>query len=120
MGSNFKLHIYDSRLFFVNYTIQMFVRYKINVDSAQVHILKTISNAVLKRYPFVISMMTHSIKHISWFNFDALAQGAAYKPTKEPINYRGPGGDWTHDLQTEKTPPAASRPARSLHATEIV
>ena len=28
-----------------------------------------------------------------WFNFDALAQGNAYKPTKEPINYRGPGGD---------------------------
>ena len=30
--------------------------------------------------------------HICWFNFDALAQGNAYKPTKEPINYRGPGG----------------------------
>ena len=26
--------------------------------------------------------------HICWFNFDALAQGNAYKPTKEPINYR--------------------------------
>ena len=39
--------------------------------------------------------------HICWFNFDALAQGNAYKPTKEPINYRGPGGDRTHDLQTE-------------------
>ena len=25
--------------------------------------------------------------HICWFNFDALAQGNAYKPTKEPINY---------------------------------
>ena len=37
--------------------------------------------------------------HICWFNFDALAQGNAYKPTKEPINYRGPGGDRTHDLQ---------------------
>ena len=24
--------------------------------------------------------------HIWWFNFDALAQGNAYKPTKEPIN----------------------------------
>ena len=55
-----------------------------------------------------------------WFDFDALAQGNAYKPTKEPINYRGPGGDRTHDLQTEATPPAASCPARSLHATEIV
>ena len=44
--------------------------------------------------------------HICWFNFDALAQGNAYKPTKEPINYRGPGGDRTHDLQTEATPPS--------------
>ena len=57
--------------------------------------------------------------YICWFNFDALAQGNAYKPTKEPINYRGPGGDRTHDLQTEATPPAASCPARTLHATEI-
>ena len=58
--------------------------------------------------------------HICWFfNFDALAQGNACKPTKEPINYRGPGGDRTHDLQTEATPPAASCPARTLHATEI-
>ena len=57
--------------------------------------------------------------HICWFNFDALAQGNAYKPTKEPINYRGPGGDRTHDLQTEATPPAASCPACTLHATEI-
>ena len=57
--------------------------------------------------------------HFCWFNFDALAQGNAYKPTKEPINYRGPGGDRTHDLQTEATPPAASCPARTLHATEI-
>ena len=44
--------------------------------------------------------------YICWFNFDALAQGNAYKPTKEPTNYRGPGGDRTHDLQTEATPPA--------------
>ena len=61
----------------------------------------------------------HTYIHICWFNFDALAQGNAYKPTKEPINYRGPGGDRTHDLQTEATPPAASCPARTLHATEI-
>ena len=61
----------------------------------------------------------HAYMHICWFNFDALAQGNAYKPTKEPINYRGPGGDRTHDLQTEATPPAASCPARTLHATEI-
>ena len=27
-----------------------------------------------------------------FFNFDALAQGNACKPTKEPINYREPGG----------------------------
>ena len=40
-------------------------------------------------------------------------------PTKEPINYRGPSGDRTPDLQTEATPPAASCPARTLHATEI-
>ena len=58
--------------------------------------------------------------YICWFNFDALAQGNAYKPTKEPINYHGPGGGRTHDLQTEATPSAASCPARSLHATEIV
>ena len=57
--------------------------------------------------------------HICWFNFDALTQGNAYKATKEPINYRGPGGDRTHDLQTEATPPAASCPARTFHATEI-
>ena len=55
-----------------------------------------------------------------WFDFDALAQGNAYKPTKEPINYHGPCGDRTHNLQTEATPPAASCPAHSLHATEIV
>ena len=61
----------------------------------------------------------HTYIHFCWFNFDALAQGNAYKPTKEPINYRGPGGDRTHDLQTEATPPAASCPARTLHATEI-
>ena len=61
----------------------------------------------------------HTYIHICWFNFDALAQGNAYKPTKEPINYRGPGGDRTHDLQTEATPPAASCPACTLHATEI-
>ena len=62
----------------------------------------------------------HTYIHICWFNFDALAQEYAYKPTKEPINYRGPGGDRTHDLQTEATPQAASCPARSLHATEIM
>ena len=57
---------------------------------------------------------------ICWFYLDALAHENAYKPTKEPITYRGPGGDRTHDPQTEATPPAASCPARSLHATEIV
>ena len=61
----------------------------------------------------------HTYIHICWINFDALAQGNAYKPTKEPINYRGPGGERTHDLQTDATPPAASCPARTLHATEI-
>ena len=35
--------------------------------------------------------------HICWFNFDALAQGIAYKATKEPKNYCGPGEDWTPD-----------------------
>ena len=57
--------------------------------------------------------------HIYWFNFDALAQGIAYKPTNEQINYLGPGGDRIHDLQTEATPPAASCPTHTLHATEI-
>ena len=61
-----------------------------------------------------------TVVRVCWFDFDALTQGNAYKPTKEPINYLGPGGDRTHDLQTEATPPAASCSARSLHATEIV
>ena len=46
--------------------------------------------------------------------------GKAYKPTKEPIYYRGPNRNRTHYLQTVATPPAASCPAHSLHATEIV
>ena len=58
--------------------------------------------------------------HICWFNCDSLAQGNVSKPTKKAKKYRGTGGDRTHDLQTEATPPAASCPARSLHATEIV
>ena len=58
--------------------------------------------------------------HIPCFNVNALAQGNACKPTKEPINFRGPGGDRAHDLQTEATILAASCPARWLHATEIV
>ena len=33
--------------------------------------------------------------------FDALAQGSAYRPTKKPINHRGPRGDRTHYIQTE-------------------
>ena len=37
--------------------------------------------------------------HICWFNFDALAQENAYKPTKEPINYRGPSLPHTY-IQT--------------------
>ena len=47
--------------------------------------------------------------------FDALAQGNAYKPTKEPISYRGPGRDRTNDLQTKATPSPASCPVRSLY-----
>ena len=39
---------------------------------------------------------------ICWFNIDE------------------PGGDQTHDLQIEATPPVASWQARSLHATQIV
>ena len=58
--------------------------------------------------------------HICCFNCDALAQWNAHKPTKEPINYRGPGVDRTQDLQIEATPPAGSCPARSLHVTEMV
>ena len=51
-------------------------------------------------YIFCVCISSWTYLHICWFNFDALAQGNAYKPTKEPINYRGPGGDRTHDLQT--------------------
>ena len=54
--------------------------------------------------------------HIYWLNCDTLAQRNAYNPTKGSINYRGPDGDQTYDLQTEATPPAAGCPARSLHA----
>ena len=57
--------------------------------------------------------------YICWFNVDALARGNAYQPIKELINYRGPGGDRTFDLKSGATPPAASCPARTLHATEI-
>ena len=72
--------------------------------------------------PVCVNLELHSGAgdiHISWYKLDALAEGNAYKPTKEPISYRGPGGDRTHDLQTEATPTAGSCPARSLHATEI-
>ena len=58
--------------------------------------------------------------YICWFNFDALAQGNAYKPTRELMNYRGPNGDRTHYLQTEATLPAANCRAHWLHTTEIV
>ena len=51
--------------------------------------------------------------HSCWFNFDDLVQGNACKPTKEPINYRGPSGDRTHDLMTVATLPAASCPAQT-------
>ena len=51
---------------------------------------------------------------------DALSQRNAYKPTKEPINYREPSGYRTQYPQTEATLPVASCPARSFHATEIV
>ena len=84
--------------------------------------IPTGSTAIYRLFPGLWTFpctRASSYIHICWFNFDALAQGNAYKPTKEPINYRGPGGDRTHDLQTEATPPAASCPARTLHATEI-
>ena len=55
-----------------------------------------------------------------WFNFDALAQGNAYRPIQEPINYRESSGDRTRYLQTEATSPADTCPAGSFHATEIV
>ena len=48
------------------------------------------------------------------------AQGNACKPTKEPMNYRGPSGDRTSHTQNEATPSAVSCPARLFHATEIV
>ena len=54
--------------------------------------------------------------HICWFNFDALAQGNAYKPTKGPINYRGPGGgsnsrpaDWGNSASCQLSSTYASR-----------
>ena len=88
-----------------------------NLNSTYIH---TYIHAYMHTYTHThIHTHIHTYIHICWFNFDALAQGNAYKPTKEPINYRGPGGDRTHDLQTEATPPAASCPARTLHATEI-
>ena len=58
--------------------------------------------------------------HICWFNFYALAQGITYKAIKEPINYCGPRGNRTHDLQTETTLPAARYRASLFHDTEIV
>ena len=39
---------------------------------------------------------------------------------QKPMDYRGPAGDRTRDLQAEATPPAASCPVRLPHATEIV
>ena len=49
-----------------------------------------------------------------------MAQGSAYKLTKEPINYRGPSSDRTRYFQTETSLPAAICPARSFHVTKIV
>ena len=74
---------------------------------------------LLHRSP-LISLHCGNGLYIGWFNCDGLAQGKAYKLMKEPINYRGPNGDRTHYLQPEGTPPAASCPARPLHATAIV
>ena len=39
--------------------------------------------------------------HICWFNCLCSGMGNAHKPTKEPINHRGPSGDRTHYLQKE-------------------
>ena len=41
--------------------------------------------------------------HICRFNFDALAQVNAYNPTKELINYRGPGGNRTHVITNQNS-----------------
>ena len=53
--------------------------------------------------------------HICRLDFDALVQG-----NEVPTIYRVPSGDRTRYLQTEATPPAASCPALSCHAAEIV
>ena len=58
-----------------------------------------------RRFDVMITLLLRRVSagnkfliHICWFNFDALAQGNAHKPTKEPIDDRGPGGDRTHYL----------------------
>ena len=106
-------------IFYLNQTIILYNQTKaLNIFTEHVkYISPTILYVPNKKQ---ISCMARVYMHIYWFNFDTLAQGNAYKPTKEPMNYRGPSGDRTHYLQTEATPPAASCTARSLHATEIV
>ena len=75
--------------------------------------------------PELTTFPKHSVKLFpgnfrQLWQYLALAQGNAYKPAKEPINYRGPSGNWTRHLQTEAPPPVSSYPARSFHITDIV
>ena len=58
-------------------------------------------------YTYVRTCVRTYIRTYWSFNFDALALGNEYKPTKELINCRGPSEDRTHYLQTEATTPAA-------------
>ena len=71
----------------------------------------------VRRYRYIY---TDRHIYVYKYKFVGLILMPWHRKTKELINYRGPGGDRTHDLQTEANPPAASCPAPSLHATEIV
>ena len=55
--------------------------------------IRTYIHACMHRMYKFLSTYIHINIHIYWINFDALAQGNAYKPTKEPINYRELSGN---------------------------
>ena len=58
--------------------------------------------------------------HAYLFDYEAMAQGTAYKPTKEPLTYRGSSSDRTRYFQTETSLPAAICAARSFYVIGIV
>ena len=72
-------------------------------------------------YFFFFAMDTHVQIHIHIFAVSILMlwYKVRLQPTAEP-RYSRPCGDRTHDFQTEATLPDASRPARSIHATDTV